>query len=283
MWKKFCKAYLKIPIIIRVVGYFIIGLLLICMADNIEELVNICIIYITPLILIFFIRKSVEIQVKSENENYTSRENILYYREQLDNLSPAVISIIDNLEIEEKKDISAGILKLMISEHVIIENESLKTTDKSIENLSESQKVLYEMIKDGKIDTREYSKWREACFNEAITSEYIKHNKENKFLFITLLEFVILFFVFIYMSLGGLSKTFDAYSKYEALGETYEFYDEEGNKYTKFIEGSKGEKEEEFYSTVAIIGAVGLRILPFFTVMYMIIYEICQCKGLHWW
>lgn len=47
-----------------------------------------------------------------ENSRYEVIENIDYYRERFNDISPVEISLITDLEIESKKDISASILNL---------------------------------------------------------------------------------------------------------------------------------------------------------------------------
>ena len=129
--------------------------------------------YSLPITIIYFVERNVSIRIKRDNTKYTTEENILYYRELLDNISPAVISIVDNYKIEPKKDALAGILKLVLSGHVKMDNNTLEVIDKETESLSISQKELYNMIRDGKLDDIETEAWKTECYREATNEGYV--------------------------------------------------------------------------------------------------------------
>ena len=129
--------------------------------------------YSLPITIIYFVERNVSIRIKRDNTKYTTEENILYYRELLDNISPAVISIVDNYKIEPKKDALAGILKLVLSGHVKMDNNTLEVIDKETESLSISQKELYNMIRDGKLDDIEAEAWKTECYREATNEGYV--------------------------------------------------------------------------------------------------------------
>ena len=129
--------------------------------------------YSLPITIIYFVERNVSIRIKRDNKKYTTEENILYYRELLDNISPAVISIVDNYKIEPKKDALAGILKLVLSGHVKMDNNTLEVIDKETESLSISQKELYNMIRDGKLDDIETEAWKTECYREATNEGYV--------------------------------------------------------------------------------------------------------------
>ena len=134
-----------------------------------------------PLTIVYYLRRKVIVRVKRENEKFTPRENIMYYRELLDGLTPATVSILDNLEMEDKKDLTAGLLKLMISGHITIEENVFKVNEnKDINSLSVSQKVLFNMVKDGAMDGSEYARWKKACFNEVQVDGYVVPNKSGE-------------------------------------------------------------------------------------------------------
>ena len=130
-----------------------------------------------PITIVLFVGRNVIIAIKRDNRRYTAEENIEYYRETLNNIPPAIVSIIDNFKIEPKKDMLAGILKLFLTGHVKFENNTLKVVDKDINHISVSQQVLYEMIKDGKLDNYDSEMWKKVCFNEAIKKDFIVSGK----------------------------------------------------------------------------------------------------------
>jgi hypothetical protein len=129
--------------------------------------------YSLPITIVYFIERNVRIAIKRDNSKYSTKENILYYREILNNISPAVISIVDNFKIDFQKDIVAGVLKLVLSGHVKMDNNSLEIVEKSADDLSISQKELYDMIKDGKLENIEYDSWKTSCYREATNEGYV--------------------------------------------------------------------------------------------------------------
>lgn len=112
-------------------------------------------------------------KVIKENSRYEVIDNIEYYRERFNNITPAEISLITDLEIETRKDISATILDLyqkgIIDFHennVIVKNE-----DKA---LRQSEQELVKMIKNNNFSKENIEKWKNYCIKEAKEDNYIK-------------------------------------------------------------------------------------------------------------
>ena len=83
-------------------------------------------LFTLPITITYLLERGIKKDLSRDNSNYTPAENIIYYRELLDGVSPATISILDNLEMEERKDLSAGLLKLILSGHLVIENNIIQ-------------------------------------------------------------------------------------------------------------------------------------------------------------
>ena len=69
---------------------------------------------ITISVIPFFIGKIIiktEIKTTIKNCTIANMHDFDYYRDKLTGLSPAVISLLTNLEIEQKKDVAASILQ----------------------------------------------------------------------------------------------------------------------------------------------------------------------------
>lgn len=112
-------------------------------------------------------------KVIKENSRYEVIDNIEYYRERFNNITPAEISLITDLEIETKKDISATILDLyqkgiidFYEDNIIVKNE-----DKV---LRQSEQKLVEMIKSNNFSKENIDNWKKSCIKEAQENNYIK-------------------------------------------------------------------------------------------------------------
>lgn len=80
------------------------------------------------------------------------RHNLEYCREHLNKLSPALLSYLDNFELEYEKDICAHILKLIYEKHIVINNNQLIITNKNSNTLSESDLFVLNSIKNKNIN-----------------------------------------------------------------------------------------------------------------------------------
>lgn len=110
-----------------------------------------------------------------ENSKYQVIDNIEYYRDKFNNITPAEISLITDLEIEIKKDITATILKLYQKGIVeFSDNSILINEEKIIENLKSSELEIIEMIKANDFGIININKWKDICIEEAKKDNYIK-------------------------------------------------------------------------------------------------------------
>lgn len=112
-------------------------------------------------------------KVIKENSRYEVIDNIEYYRKRFNNITPAEISLITDLEIETPKDISATILALY--QKGIIDfcenNIIVKSKDKA---LRQSEQKLVEMIKSNNFSKENTNEWKKTCIKEAQENNYIK-------------------------------------------------------------------------------------------------------------
>lgn len=98
------------------------------------------------------------------------------YRDKLTGVSPATISLLTDLDIEQKKDVSASVLQY---ENLgIIEknpDNSYRKTDKfeRCVELNESDRYLIEHIIKGDFDWENDTAWKQLVINEAVADGFI--------------------------------------------------------------------------------------------------------------
>lgn len=127
----------------------------------------------------FFIAKikiRTERKIAIQNCTIESIQDFDYYREKLTGLSPAVISILTDLEIEQRKDVAASILQyenlgLLIEEA----DHTYRATEKydRCKELNESDRYLIEHLEKGDFDWENDTKWKQLVMNEAVSEGYI--------------------------------------------------------------------------------------------------------------
>ena len=112
-------------------------------------------------------------KVIKENSRYEVIDNIEYYRERFNNITPAEISLITDLEIETKKDISATILDLYQKGVIdFSENNIIVKSEEKV--LRQSEQELINMIKNNNFSKENIDKWKSLCIKEAQENNYIK-------------------------------------------------------------------------------------------------------------
>lgn len=178
------------------------------------------------LIAIYLAFRISRMKVIKENARYEVIDNIEYYRDRFNNITPTEISLITDLEIETKKDISATILDLY--QKKIIDFTDDKIIVKREDNtLRQSEQKLVEMIKNNDFSKENIDYWKDCCIKEAIRDNYIieKNNSEkgpnffknNIVINITSIMFIIslvLSCIFILSSTGEkLCSTIDEFDK----------------------------------------------------------------------
>lgn len=108
----------------------------------------------SPFIAIFIAIKAgaKHFSVDAKKQELPTDENIKYFREILKNVSPAVISYIDDYKFDYYNDITATILSLKLKKKLsIVDNEIIIINDNT-DNLTISETFVFDTIKKGKLD-----------------------------------------------------------------------------------------------------------------------------------
>lgn len=100
-------------------------------------------------------------------------DEYLYYRGDLDKVSPSIIMFVSTFDIDIKKSISATILKLKLTCYIEEKNGSYIYTDKDESSLLESEKMVLNLIRFNHFDKNKYKKIIE---KETLKNKYIAKN-----------------------------------------------------------------------------------------------------------
>ncbi len=166
------------------------------------------------LILIYIPIRISTVEKVKKNMRYKVVDNIEYYRDKFESISPAEMSLILDLEIERKKDISATLLSLNIKGLLDFEDDKIKLKNSgNLENLKPSERYLFEALKDGTLDGMDMSNWEKVCIKEAMDDGYIINAKQKRKFFWKSTLLLILAILMLLYSIGKFTKNIDEYSK----------------------------------------------------------------------
>lgn len=125
------------------------------------------------IIITYFLLRNMDKSLIEESSKYKSIKKILYYRDDLSKISPAVLSYVMNFQVELERDIPAHILKLILKRYVKEENGKLKTLKKSQDALTRSDKLILKMIDEKFYGKNNIMRYEFEIRKEAIEEEYI--------------------------------------------------------------------------------------------------------------
>lgn len=97
-----------------------------------------------------------------------------YFRDDLDGLSPAYMSYLIDYDINIDVDMPAHILKLQLDGYIKEENNNFFVTDKNQEKLSESDKIILEIVNNNFEYSSLFEQYKRQVETEMISLGYIK-------------------------------------------------------------------------------------------------------------
>lgn len=123
------------------------------------------------LAIYFGIRYTIR-KVEKKNLTYNTNKDILYYREVLEGLSPFEVSVLTNLNIEEKKDVAATILWYQNRKYIDIKNEKIIFYD----NIDLTEKDSYFLTFLKTKDLGYLESYKNMVYEELKNKKYIIEN-----------------------------------------------------------------------------------------------------------
>lgn len=114
-------------------------------------------------------------KIEKRNLTYNANQDILYYRDILGDLTPFDVSILANLNVEEKKDVAATILWYQHKKYIDIKDEQIIFYNNI--NLTEKDKLFFDYLKTKDLGYLEA--YKNKTFEELKSKKYIIENDTN--------------------------------------------------------------------------------------------------------
>ena len=121
-------------------------------------------------------------RIHKNNTKYEVIDNIDYFRDRFNNITPSEISLLTDLEIEDKKDLAASILNLYNKKLISFDNKKKMVIhkDANTSDLKESDKLLYSLLLNNNLNPVSIKEWKEISTKEAINDGFIKEKGRKK-------------------------------------------------------------------------------------------------------
>ena len=172
-------------------------------------------------------------RILKQNTKYEVIENIDYFRERFEGITPPEISLLTDLEIETKKDLAASILNLYNKKLVSFNDKKEIVIDKdvSIDNIRESDKLLYSFLLNNNLNMISIKEWKKVATNEAISDGYIVEKGKKQGFFSSAVSTIVKWLGVLFLSaiIGGCylvtpvgQKLMDNMDKYEVITKDIE-------------------------------------------------------------
>lgn len=126
------------------------------------------------IIVVYFAKMILNSIRVRKNAIIKRNEEYVYYRGDLNKVSPSVIMFASTFNVDTKKSISATILKLKLTGYIKENSNSYIYTNKDISNLLESEKMVLNLIINNYFDKNNY---KEVVKQETLDNKYIVKNR----------------------------------------------------------------------------------------------------------
>ena len=183
----FIKTAVRMPRLDNFIALLLVSILILIIYSLVFVLMTL------PVTLYLFARKSVDIEKELKNKKYTSRQKVIYYRDKLNGISPTTISLMQNIKIEEEKDLIATLLKLQLMGNIVIRGNEIIITSDDTSKLLASEEILFEELKTGKLRRSYIEDWKQQAVVEAKAQGYLKEKKSSKSIIRKKIVLIVLF------------------------------------------------------------------------------------------
>ena len=126
-----------------------------------------------PLMLIWMAVSRTLKKSAIKNTTFNVLQDFDYYRDKLTGISPAVISMLTDLDIEPKKDITALILKYTLMGVISTDGGSVTVLNFYHPDLTNSDKYLISAIAANSLNPSIVAQWKSMAEKEALQSGYL--------------------------------------------------------------------------------------------------------------
>ena len=156
------------------------------------------------IVTIYWFKKFLRKLTIKKNSIIKKQENLIYYRDTLNEVSPSIIMFTSAFDIDYKKCISATILKLKLMGFLEKTENSLIYTNKDDTGLLDSEKQVLSLVKTGYFDNTIY---KQTVEKETLKGKYIRKNLKGIWRRVLVIILIAVFTFLLYRS----SFVFDYY------------------------------------------------------------------------
>lgn len=129
---------------------------------------------------IYAFRSGRRLRLKKDTQ-FNANMGITYWRDTFNDVSPVMISILQDLSVEHKKDVTAVLLKLYQKGAVTFEDGKIVKTYKW-DSLNNCETELLDILSpNGTLPVIDLIRWKEKEFKRAVDKGYIRVNKKKYF------------------------------------------------------------------------------------------------------
>lgn len=121
--------------------------------------------------------------------------DIDYFREGWNTLSAADISLLMNLKLERKKDVTATLLALELKNYIRLQNNRIELLCQSTQPLLPSEAELLQIIRANSFNPLSLNRWEQVSAQFAVRNGLLTYNKDKARFLLKLLSFAAAFFV----------------------------------------------------------------------------------------
>ena len=172
------------PFLTMVVSLTTLGVILFLIPHfkEINIVLKIWLFFLVTLIIIpvcIYANQSIKNNIETKNieDNYKDVYKYEYYREIINEYSPAVLSLVYNRKIKYSDTLVATILDLKLKNYIDIEDEGIKILKRETKDLLQNEKLIYEKL-ERKKNTKKIANFKDV--SNIFSNTYFKKEWKSK-------------------------------------------------------------------------------------------------------